>query len=239
MTKRTKYILLAVSGLVLAGGALVVCVALIIGVIYFSAQTSEAKSDHAPVKIKKQRKKSDNPKIDSKTLKDNENEQISEDDEDRTASKNDSNENAQAEAEDTTIAPDLVGEWIKSEGSGQVDATGKTQYRSGAQFTYQFLPDGTVEYKYEKKVLSIIQCQIEETKTKTGKVVISDDTMTIKFGETDFTSSNSCEEADNFEKTLPAETIRLNWHLKTDEYDVTRLCLDETDGEACYDKRDE
>jgi hypothetical protein len=59
MTKRTKYILLAVSGLGIAGAALVVCVVLIVGVIYLSSQTTEAQSDHSPITIKKQPKKSD------------------------------------------------------------------------------------------------------------------------------------------------------------------------------------
>jgi hypothetical protein len=236
MTKRTKYILLAVTSLGLAGAALVVCVVLIFGVIYLSSQTGEAKTDNAPVTIKKQPERSDNTKVNPKASKDDEDAKTSDDEANSEAPKNDSDEEAQDKTEGSAPT-DLIGEWTRSEGSGYVDSTGKTQYRSGASFTYSFSADGTVEYKYEKKVLSILQCKIEETKTATGKAEMNGDTMTIKFGETDFTSSNSCENADNFEKTLPAETVRLSWHLKT-EYDVTHLCIDEKDGEKCYDRKD-
>ena len=93
----------------LAGAALTVCAVLIIGLIYFSAQTSEAKSGNSPVTIKKLPQKSDTTtKIDLKTSNSNKgkqsnaNQQNSEDDENRAASKNDSDEDSSDEAESST-----------------------------------------------------------------------------------------------------------------------------------------
>lgn len=131
---------------------------------------------------------------------------------------------------------ELVGKWQRNDGSGYIDPTGKTKYKSGAFYNYEFSPDGTVRRSMDKDVLTIMQCQINETKRATGKATVSGDSMTIAFGETNHTSSNSCESADNFEKTLPAETVALRWHLKT-EYETTRLCIDEADGEKCYDRK--
>lgn len=164
------------------------------------------------------------------------------DDDSPDVSNDKSTDTPNVSAEKTTyskgaMARELVGKWQRNEGSGYVDPTGKTQYKSGAYFNYEFSPDGTVEYSMDKDVLSIIHCKITETKQATGTANVSGDPMTINFGETNHTSSNSCEEANNFEKTLSAATVSLNWRMKT-EYETTRLCIEEEDGEKCYDRKD-
>lgn len=136
------------------------------------------------------------------------------------------------------VPAELVGFWWRTEGSGHVDYTGKTQYRSGAEHTYKITSDGSVEYYLDKKVLTIMQCNIEETKNAKGSATASGKTLTISFGEMEHISNNSCESDDNFEKTLPYSTVAFQYNLKT-EYEVTRLCLVETDGERCYDRREE
>jgi hypothetical protein len=139
---------------------------------------------------------------------------------------------------ESEITPDLVGKWTRNEGSSNIDPTGKTKYKAGADFIYEFSADGTVKYSMKKEVLTIMQCEIEETKTATGTAAATGETLTLNLGETHFVSSNSCEEAGNFDKNLPAETVSLQWRLKT-EYETTRLCLEEADGEKCYDKQSE
>ena len=134
------------------------------------------------------------------------------------------------------IAPALIGKWHRSEGGSQIDYTGKTRYGSGAQFTYQFFADGTIDFVMEKKVLTVLQCRIAETKAAQGRASISGDTVTFNFGEAHHAISDSCEAADNFEKFLPAETAVFKWRLKT-ENGTTQLCLDEKDGEMCYDRK--
>lgn len=146
-----------------------------------------------------------------------------------------SHDKTAAEGAKGSMPREFVGVWTRSEGSGYIDYTGKTQYKSGADHTYRFSADGTVKYSLDKNVLSVIQCKIVETKHAKGTASIKDETLTINFGEMKHTSSNSCEADDNFDKTLPPATISLNLRLKT-EYETTRLCFYETGGEQCYDK---
>jgi hypothetical protein len=135
------------------------------------------------------------------------------------------------------IAPELVGKWHRSEGGSQIDSTGKTQYGGGAHFTYQFFADGTVDFVMDKKILTILQCRIAETKAAQGRASISGDMITLNFGEVHHAIGDSCETSDNFEKFLPAETAAFKWRLKNED-GKTRLCLEEKDGEMCYDQKD-
>jgi hypothetical protein len=137
-----------------------------------------------------------------------------------------------------SVPPELVGVWWRTEGSGHVDYTGKTQYRSGAEHTYKIASDGSVEYSLDKKVLTILQCNLEETKRAEGTVTASGKTLTINFGEMEHTNSNSCDSSEDFEKTLPDSVVAFQYNLKT-EYEVTRLCLVENDGEMCYDRKED
>lgn len=130
---------------------------------------------------------------------------------------------------------ELIGKWQRSEGSGFIDYTGKTQYKSGTYYNYEFSPDGAVEYSMDSDVLSITQCKIAETKRAIGTASIGGDTMTLRLGTTAHTKSNSCETSENIDETLPAETVSLDWRLKT-EYEATQLCINEKDGEKCYDR---
>ncbi len=137
-----------------------------------------------------------------------------------------------------SISQEITGRWHRDEGSSYIDATGKTQYGAGADFTYHFSSDGTVEYTMDKKVKTIMQCDMVEKKSRNGKYAVNGDTITVNFGEMKFFSSSSCDDKDNFDKTLPAETVTLKWSLKT-EYEVTRLTLQDENGEFSYDKKDD
>ena len=136
-----------------------------------------------------------------------------------------------------SISGELIGKWHRDEGDSSIDYTGKTQYKSGADYTLEFAADGTARYSMESDVLSIMQCRIKESKSATGTANVSGDSITISFGKTAHTKSNSCESSENLNETLPAEIVTLDYRLKT-EYEATRLCINEKDGEKCYDRQD-
>ncbi|MFN7931064.1 MAG: hypothetical protein U0Y68_24680, partial [Blastocatellia bacterium] len=54
----------------------------------------------------------------------------------------------------------LAGKWFRSTGGSTIDYTGKTKLKSGVDFTFEFFPDGAVEYTRKEDVLSIMQCKI-------------------------------------------------------------------------------
>jgi hypothetical protein len=137
-----------------------------------------------------------------------------------------------------SLAPELAGTWINRSGGGSVDYTGKTQYRSGRVTTYRIAADGSVEYFVEKDVLTILQCEIKERRTAGGKAATAAGTLTVNLGESDFTASNSCEDGgETTARTLPAETVKLDYRID-EEFGAPRLCLDEAEGELCYDKEE-
>lgn len=209
MKKQTKYILFGALGVGAAFGGLILLMVMVVGLVIVSGSAEESQNEsNAP-----------------------------------TAKRSSGNQSKQSSGDEAAelsgkLAPNLIGKWTRSEGSSNIDYTGKTQYKSGADYIYEFSADGRVTYSMKSDVLSIIQCKIAETKDASGKAASDGETLTISFGKMNHTSSNTCEEDENFEKTLPAEIIRLKYILKT-EYEQTRLCIEESEGEACYDRQEE
>lgn len=158
-------------------------------------------------------------------------------DSDNNADDSNTDQEKRIDKQEGSDSQEIVGKWYRGEGSSYIDPTGKTQYGAGADFYYTFSSEGTVEYRMNKKVKSVMQCDIAEKKARKGKYSVSGDMITINFGEMSFFSSNSCDDKDNFDKTLPAETVTLKWNLKT-EYETTRLFLQDENGEFPYDKKD-
>lgn len=215
MTKQAKYILIGVSGLILAIGAVFVAVTLIVGAALISASTETERRGSTADDSRERRESKTNS----------------------NGRKGNSDETDAADVEGA-LAPELVGKWTRSEGSGFVDNTGKTKYRSGADFTYEFSSDGSVSYSMDKKVLTILQCDLAETKSANGKAASDDETLTISLGSMSHHNSNSCDSSENVDETLPAGVVKLKYNLKT-EYEATHLCIEEADGEKCYDKSGE
>lgn len=135
----------------------------------------------------------------------------------------------------------LVGKWWRGEGSGSIDYTGKTQYKSGRNYTFEFFPDGTVEYTYNLDVLSIVQCRTKEDSKARGKYTVSGDTLTMTLAAGTSTGSSSCESKNNFKKTTPAEKITKKFTIKRME-SITRpdnpwmLCFDGQEGDSCFER---
>lgn len=135
----------------------------------------------------------------------------------------------------------LIGKWYRGTGSGYIDPTGKTQYKSGESYYFEFFPNGTVEYTYEKDVLSIMQCKIKGSNKARGQYAISGDSLTINLGTMSSTGSDSCDAKGNFTKTEPASTITKKFKIKKMESlfrpdNPTILCFDGQDGDGCFEK---
>jgi hypothetical protein len=135
----------------------------------------------------------------------------------------------------------VVGKWSRSEGSGSVDYTGKTQYRSGISYTFEFFADGTIEYVSETDVLSIMQCRTKAADKARGKYTISGGTITINLGAMSSVGSSTCEKKDNFNRTSPASIITKKFTIKRME-SITRpdnpwmLCFDGQEDNGCFEK---
>ncbi len=140
-----------------------------------------------------------------------------------------------------SVPQNLVGKWWRGEGSGFVDYTGKTQYKSGNNYAFEFFADGTVEYTYNLDVLSIVQCRTKEDRKARGRYSVSGDTLTIKLNAGTTVGSSSCEAKNNFKKSVPAETIVKRFKIKLME-SIARpdnplmLCFDGQDGDSCFEK---
>lgn len=131
----------------------------------------------------------------------------------------------------------LVGKWAYSNtgSSYRNPVTGITVGGNGSRFTYEFFPDGTIEYVGIMQTTSAAGCRMEVFSTKKGKVSISGGTMTINFAPAIFSRDDSCDKAGNYKKTLPAETEIYNWNIQNENNRVL-LCMKGKDGETCFDK---
>jgi hypothetical protein len=134
----------------------------------------------------------------------------------------------------------LNGRWFRTVGGGSVDWTGKTQYKSGENYYFEFFPDGAVEYSREKDVLSIMQCRIKETQKARGRYSVSGNILKIELGEMTSVGSDSCDSKGNFKKTLEPSNLTVNFEIKKME-SLTRpdkptiMCFNGSD-EVCYEK---
>jgi hypothetical protein len=135
----------------------------------------------------------------------------------------------------------IVGKWFRSTGSGHRDYTGKTQYKAGEDFTFEFFADGTVSYLSELDVLTITQCEIKGTNKARGTYTISGDTLTINLGAMNALKSSTCDKKENYNKTLEPSTITVKFNVKKME-SITRpdepmlLCFDNAGDNDCYEK---
>jgi hypothetical protein len=102
----------------------------------------------------------------------------------------------------------LVGRWMRSTGAGRGDdGTGKTTWSSGENSTFEFFADGTMQFTFEKKVLSITQCRISETAKIPGTYTVEGGQLRINLGAGNTVGTSSCEAKGNFKKTLTASTL--------------------------------
>ncbi|HEY8563238.1 MAG TPA: hypothetical protein VIL74_22865 [Pyrinomonadaceae bacterium] len=134
----------------------------------------------------------------------------------------------------------LFGRWYRGVGGGSIDWTGKTQYKSGESYYFEFFPDGSVTYTREKDVLSIMQCRIKETQKARGRFSVSGGTLNIELGEMTSVGSDSCDAKGNFNKKLESSTLSVRFVIKKMESlarpdNPTIMCFDGSD-DVCYEK---
>lgn len=135
----------------------------------------------------------------------------------------------------------LIGKWYRGTGSGYVDPTGKTQYKAGESYYFEFFPNGTVEYTREKDVLSIMQCKIKGLDKARGQYTINGDSMTINLGAMNSVGTDSCDAKGNFTKTEPASSISKKFQIKKMDSlfrpdKPTILCFDGQEGDGCFER---
>jgi len=134
----------------------------------------------------------------------------------------------------------IYGKWHRTTGGGSIDYTGKTQYKAGEDFYFEFFADGTVEYARKKDVLSIMQCKITGADNARGTFSISGNTLVIKLGAMKSSGTNSCEAKGNFNKTLEPSTINVQFQIKKMDNIArpdkpTIMCFNGSD-EVCFEK---
>ncbi|HEX8637499.1 MAG TPA: hypothetical protein VF692_05510, partial [Pyrinomonadaceae bacterium] len=135
----------------------------------------------------------------------------------------------------------LSGKWFRSTGSGSRDYTGKTQYKSGEDFTFEFFPDGTVIYISKLDVLSIMQCVIKGENKASGTYAVEGDSLTINLDAMNSVKTNSCDRKENYNKTLEPTSKTVKFEVRKME-SITRpdnpmlLCFDGASDNDCYEK---
>ncbi|MEH2121801.1 hypothetical protein [Nostoc sp.] len=126
----------------------------------------------------------------------------------------------------------LVGKWVWAHtGNSAISTSGTYIGSNGSRFTYQFMPNATVEFTGIMNVMNG-SCNQQIFQSKKGKVSLSGSTMTINWSPATFTRDFSCDRANNYTKTLPAENETYQVKFKTD-LGQKQLCLISKD-ETCF-----
>ena len=134
----------------------------------------------------------------------------------------------------------IVGKWFRTTGGSTRDWTGKTTLKGGEDFTFEFFPDGSVEYTRKKEILNVMQCRINSLDNARGRYTLAGSTLTINLGPMRSTGSNSCDAKGNYNKTLGNSTMTAQVQIKRLD-DISRpdrpytMCLD--GNEVCYEKQ--
>ena len=133
---------------------------------------------------------------------------------------------------------EVVGTWVNGRSMTSVtNSVGVTSAGTGSRFTYQFHPNGTVEYTGILQTVSLGGCKLVAFTQKKGRLSISGDTMTISYAPAHFSRDDSCDRAGNYKKTLPAETVTQQFAVK-EKYGDMYVCFAGKDGEeSCFSKQ--
>lgn len=135
----------------------------------------------------------------------------------------------------------IYGKWSRGVGSGYVDHSGMTKYKSGDTYIFEFLPDGTAIYAYEKDVLTMLQCKIKENNKANGTVKVNGNTMTINLGAMTSVGTDSCDRKGNFQRTLEPSVITKKFTVKRMDSIIRPdkpllLCFEGQKDEDCFER---
>lgn len=127
----------------------------------------------------------------------------------------------------------LAGKWAwASSGSTTTTTTGVYLGGNASRHTYQFSAAGNAEYTGIMNVMTGA-CRMQIFKTMKGKASLVGDTLTVNWQPATFTRDDSCTPAQNYTKSLPAETETWKVQLKNDN-GRKQLCMTQKN-ETCYD----
>ncbi|HEX8249341.1 MAG TPA: hypothetical protein VF599_14280 [Pyrinomonadaceae bacterium] len=126
----------------------------------------------------------------------------------------------------------LAGKWAWGRSGSSTYTTGGAYMGSnGSRFTYQFSPNGAVEYTGIMNMMTG-GCKMQVFRTMRGKASLKGDTLTINWSPASFSRDDSCSPSKNYKKTMPAETETFKVAFK-DSYGQKQLCLTGKD-ETCF-----
>ena len=143
---------------------------------------------------------------------------------------------------DSNNSSSLVGTWMRSSGPGGARSyDGVTKYNSGENVTFEFSSNGTMQYVFDKKVLSITQCRISEVTKLSGTYKITGNQLIMNLTDGNTVATSSCEAKGNFKKNLSASTLTKNFIVKKLDSvfrpdEPLLLCFDGSGDEACFER---
>lgn len=124
----------------------------------------------------------------------------------------------------------IVGKWVWSRTGGTTWTQGGTYVGgNGSRFTYQFSPNGAVEFT---GMMNVMQggCSQQIFQSIKGQASLSGDTLTIRWQPEKFTRDFSCDKTGNYTKTRPAKTENLKISFR-DSSGQKQLCIA---GSECF-----
>ena len=128
----------------------------------------------------------------------------------------------------------LAGKWVWSRtGSTSWNTNGTYAGGNGSRFTYHFSPGGAVEYTGIMNVM-MGGCSQQVFLSKKGRARLSGDTLTIDWSQATSTRDFSCDRANNYTKTLPAETETLRVTFKNSSTGQRLMCTVSGGSETCF-----
>ena len=122
----------------------------------------------------------------------------------------------EAEANGTGDIGAFVGKWVWTHtGTGTISTGGAYMGGNGSRFTYEFSPNGDVQFT---GIMNVMQggCSQQIFRSIRGRASVSGDNLTISWQPEKFTRDFSCDAANNYTKTMPARIERHKISFKTD-----------------------
>jgi hypothetical protein len=109
-----------------------------------------------------------------------------------------------------------VGTWVWAHtGISTISTGGAYMGSNGSRFTYEFSPNGDVQFT---GIMNVMQggCNQQIFRSIKGKASVSGNNLTISWQPEKFTRDFSCDTANNYTKTIPAKTEKFKISFKTD-----------------------
>ena len=122
----------------------------------------------------------------------------------------------EAETNGTGDISAYTGKWVWAHsGSSTISTGGAYVGSNGSRFTYQFSPNGEVEFNGIMNVMNG-GCNQQIFRSIKGKASVSGNNLTISWQPEKFTRDFSCDTANNYTKTMPAKVEKHKISFKTD-----------------------